>query len=53
MISALVCTILAVVIAGPKAFGNILTGTHNYSDGFSVGYKKESEKYKQEQYNKQ
>ena len=52
MLSAIVCGVLAVVIAGPKAFGNILSGTHDYADGFSVEYKKDAAKYKAEKYNK-
>ena len=52
MIGYITATIALVVIVGPKAVGNVLSGTHDYTDGFSVSYKKEGLKYKQEQYNK-
>lgn len=52
MLGLIVAGIIAVVVAGPKAVGNVLNGTHNYSDGFSVGFKKDSIKYRDEQYKK-
>jgi len=52
MLGYLATIIAIIVIVGPKAVGNVLSGTHDYTDGFSVSYKKEGLKYKQEQYNK-
>lgn len=52
MISSIVVAVLAVVFVGPKALGNIVGGSRDYSDGFSVGYKKQAAKYKEEQYKK-
>lgn len=52
MVGLIVVIVLAVVVAGPRAFGNILGGTHNYADGFSIGYKKDSIKYRDEMYKK-
>lgn len=52
MISAIVFGVFVVVVAGPKAVKNIMSGTHDYADGFSVGYKKDGAKYKDEMYKK-
>lgn len=52
MLGLIGSVVLVIVIAGPKAVKNILGGTHDYADGFSVGYKKDAEKYKEEQYKK-
>lgn len=35
-----------------KAFSNVTDATRNYSDGWSIGAKAESEKYRQKQYDK-
>jgi len=52
MLGLIVACVLVVVIAGPRAAKNILGGTHDYADGFSVGYKKDAQKYREEQYKK-
>lgn len=52
MVGLLVTGILAVVVAGPRAFKNILGGTHDYADGFSIEYRKDAAKYKEEMYKK-
>ena len=51
IISGVVCIGVVRYFTG-KAFGNITEATRNYSDGWSVGAKAESEKYRQKQYNK-
>lgn len=52
MVGLIVFGVLTVVIVGPKAFGNMLGGTHDFSDGYSVKYREEGRKYKAEQYNR-
>ena len=44
--------IVAVVVIGPVATKNIVSGLHDYSDGFSIGFRKDAAKYKKEQYEK-
>ena len=44
--------VFVAIVAGPRALKNVLGGTHDYCDGFSREYKKDAEKYKEEQYKK-
>ena len=39
-------------IAGANAVSNIKEGTHDFADGFSIGYRKDAAKYREEQYKK-
>lgn len=52
MIGYVILGIFTVAVIGPNATKNVLHGLHDYSDGASVGFRKDAEKYKKEQYNK-
>lgn len=52
MVGLIVAGIVAVVVAGPRAFKNVLEGTHDFADGGSVQYRNEGKAYRQKQYEK-